>query len=569
MILADLANGRIELFNTTSRERELVRMVPGTRWDAREKRWHAPLSWGSCVALRGVFGDQLEIGPDLQAWAMQERLTRVDPCNELRDKTEYEGDPALFPFQRAGAMFMATGRRVLLADEMGTGKTVQTIAALRILQAWGADPFPALVIAPNSMKHTWKREFEKWLPGVSVCIVQGTAAKRKKAIQENAQVTIINWESLRLHSRLASYGSLRLGPNEGKEKELNDRMYRTVIADEAHHMKNPAAKQTRAAWWIAHHGAEYRFALTGTPIANAPDDLWSLLHFLDADEWPSRTKYIDRYGLQSWNLWGGTSVIGIRPDTREEFFKIIDPRMRRMPKEWVLPQLPPRLYQQRVVEMGKKQADAYKSIRDNLIAELDTGILLATNPLAKLTRLIQFSSAYGEIDEENHLVLTEPSCKINELLEIADELGDEPFVVFAESRQLIDLAYDRLVKENVTCTKVTGEVTGDARDNAILDFQAGRVRAILVTLGAGSEGLTLTRAGHAIFLQRSWSMLKNKQAEARVHRIGSEQHDKILIIDVLAADTVEFSQLEAIGEKGERLEEILRDRDLMRRLLSE
>src|SRR5690606_25052376 len=117
-----------------------------------------------------------------------------------------EGDPDLYPFQRAGVQFLIHARRALLADEMGTGKTVQVAVALREMAAAGMDPFPALVVAPNSVKTVWERELKKWAPDVTVAVVRGSKAARVKAIDSGADVGIVNWETTWRHSRVAGYG---------------------------------------------------------------------------------------------------------------------------------------------------------------------------------------------------------------------------------------------------------------------------------------------------------------------------------------------------------------------------
>ena len=144
---------------------------------------------------------------------------------------------------------------------------------------------------------------------------------------------------------------------------------------------------------------------------------------------------------------------------------------------------------------------------------------------------------------------------------------DEPAVVFAQSRQLIELAAKRLDKEKISYTMIVGGQSADEREASKTSFQDGKVRVILCTIAAGGIGITLTRAGTAIFLQRSWSMVDNAQAEDRVHRIGSEIHDKINIIDILSIGTLEERQRLVLSTKEERLEEVLRDRDTLARLL--
>ena len=315
--------------------------------------WSVPASWATCLALRSTFKNDLVIGPRLTDWAGNELTNRITPANELRDLETLE-DPLnedLFPHQRAGVKFLATARRALLADEPGLGKTAQAIRALKQLQDSGETIFPALIVCPNTLKKNWKREFDKWWPGLDIQIIKGSATQRRKQFDEPAQVFIINWESLRGHSRLAPYGSVALarctecGGHDDKvtenrcevhKRELNGINFKAVIADEIHRSKEPKSKQSRALW-AATGDADIRYALTGTPIANNVLDLWSILHWISPEEWPSKTRWIDRMVNTMINAFGGMMVLGVKPHMEPEFYAALNPRMRRMLKAKVLP----------------------------------------------------------------------------------------------------------------------------------------------------------------------------------------------------------------------------------------
>lgn len=558
-------------------DKDLVRLIPGRKWDGQ--LWSVACSWAACQALRGVFGDRLQIGANLAAWATAERANRIDPSLALRDALDYPGDERLYRFQRAGVQWLQTAQNCLLADDMGSGKGVQ--AAFALGQA--VDATPAIVISPKSVMETWRRELEKWSPHLSVSVVTGPAGKRSKALAPGSDVYIISWDNLRRHSRLAPYGSLRLkhcqecDPEEtGKHstcercaRELNELGFKTVIADEAHYMKDPSSKRTRACWAIQHgKTVTRRWSLTGTPVANHPGDLWALMHGVAPDDFPGRTQFLDRYALLSWNMFGGLDIVGISPQTRDEFFRIVDPRFRRMPKSLVLPDLPPKLFQERLLDMPPTQKRAYLQMAEHLVAEVANGRIMATNPLAQLTRLMQFASATCNLREDGTVEMIEPSCKIDELVEIMEELGDQPFLVSAESRLLIDLTSARLAKLHVPHSLIVGGQSEQIRQQSIDDFQNGRVRACMFTLKAGGVGLTLTRAGYMIRMQRSYNAIDNRQGEDRFHRIGSEIHENVFIIDLVAEGTIEeTSQKLQLFEKSERAEEVLRDRDSLLRLL--
>lgn len=582
MPVAELIDGRV-VINSEYRERELIKLLPGAKWDTVKQTWWAPLSWATCIQLRGIFNEDLKVGPELARWSSNERNTRIAPCLDLRRAEDADIDePGLYPFQRAGVLFLATAGQALCADDMGLGKTVQGI---RTLEQIGDDAYPALVICPNSKKFDWMAEykgtelvggFNFFAPDRRVIVINGGAAARRKQIEavKNGEydVGIINWEGIRLHTRLAGYGSIRLEEGDKLPKELNEVGWKTIIADEAHKAKDPKSKQTRALWWLGDH-ATYRFGFTGTPVANSPEDMWALMRFVSPTEWPTKTKMIERYALQSWSMFGFMEICGLKSETKDELFKILDPRFIRRTKAAVLPQLPPKIPVTRTVELGAKQRKAYEQIRKEMLAELEGGILLATNPLTKMTRLLQFASASGVIQDGN-LVLTDPSCKVDALEEIVQELGEEQAIVFAESRQLIELAYKRLVRAKphglgLSVGMVTGTISPTERSEAIAAFTGGKHRLMLMTLGAGAEGLSFPGCSTAIFLQRSFNAVKNVQAEDRIYGIGRGVEGKSsTIIDVVAKDTIESRVHQVRAEKAEMLEEFARDAETLKAWLA-
>lgn len=572
MPLAELVNDRIEV-KTEYRDRERMKLVPGSRWDTLAQTWWLPLSWAGCVQLRGVFGDQLQVGSGLGGWARTERQGRVDPCMELRtaeDATLTNTDERLRPFQRAGIKFLATAKQACCADDMGLGKTVQAIKALEEI---GDESFPALIVCPNSMKFVWAEEYGTWAPWRRVVVINGSKKQRTEQITAlrdgEYDVAVINWEGLRGHTRIESYSSIRLTDDDKTEKELNDVPLKTIVADEAHRAKDPRAKQTRALWWLG-KSAENRIALTGTPIANSPEDGWSIMRFVSPKEFPAKSRFIDRYALQSWNMFGGLEIVGLKSETKDELFSILDPRFIRRTKEAVLPQLPPKTYITRTVELPPKQRKAYDQLRKEMIAELDSGILLATNPLTRLIRLLQLASAYGEISEDGKVILTDPSCKCDALLEVVEELGDQQAVVFAESKQLINLAAKRLQRAkphgpDIVVSVITGDVDPTTREIERQNFISKKSKIMLMTLATGGTGLSFPGCSTAVFLQRSFNAVYNLQAEDRIHGIGrGVEGEASTIIDIVSRDTAEERVHEVRAEKAEMSEEFVRDKQTLR-----
>ena len=583
------------LITTDWRFKELCKSIPGATWAPKDNVWRMPVSWTGCLALRSTFRSDLEIGPRLTQWAIDELNNRVNPANALRDVEELpegEGFQDLFPHQRAGVKFLATAERALLADEPGLGKTAQAIRALAELQSRGEAVFPALVVCPNTLKKNWQREFAKWWPGVNVQVIKGSAAQRRKQFaEEGVHVYAINWESLRTHSKLGSFGAIALarctecGGHDDKvtearcevhKRELNEINFNTVIADEIHRSKDPKSKQTRALW-AATGNARYRFALTGTPIANDVMDMWAILHWLSPEEWPSKTRWMERMIDTMLNAFGGLMVMGVKPQMEQEFHAAINPRMRRMLKARVLPWLPDMMFERRDIEMSTKQKKAYEQMRDNMIAELEGGdALVASSALTQTTRLLQFASSFAEsvVDEttgEIKTVLAEPSCKVDALMDDikSGDFGNDSVAVCAVSRQLIELLSARLTKDGIEHGLITGAQNEDERQQAVDDFQSGKTKWILFTAQAGGVGITLTAARRLVMLQRPWSLVDHKQALDRIHRIGSEIHDSVVVLDYVTEGTMEERVLQVLDTKADNFEQIVKDKDKLLALLKD
>lgn len=555
------------------RDKDLIKMVPGTRYHRESQTWRAPLQWPSCHAFRGIFRENLVIGPALAAWAEQHVIEWVNPVKEILAQTDYAGDSAQRDFQRVGTAWLKTVGQGLLADEMRLGKTIQVVCALRDLYIdelqMQPSVAPTLIVCPNSVKRGWAREIEKWAPGLRVAVSTGGAAARRKIFKQldegEIDVLVINWEALRLHSRLAGYGSIQLSEKEKISGELN-REWFAVVADEAHRSKEPRAKQTRALW-AASAQSHYRWALTGTPIAKNPGDLWSILHFLNPDEWPGKSRYIDRYCMQTFNPFGGLQITGLNPANEAELRKTLDLRMlRRTQIETGLDT--PTVYERRDVELSAKERKAYNQMRDELVAELENGDqVVGWNPLTKMTRLLQMASATLSADDEGNVSLIDPSSKLDVLMDTLDDIPDEPIVIVSSSRKLLTLAEARLTKAKIPFGSIHGGVTGEARTAFMDAFQAGDLRLMLLQSKAGGEGITLNRSSIMIFLNRPVSMIEEQQVAARIAGFGQTAHT-LLYIDLVTVDTAEEKIFAILAERKESLEEVVRDKDRIRSLLS-
>ncbi len=560
------------LLETEFREKSLIKQVPGARWDNEMRQWHLPITYTACTQLAAVFGKRLTVGDDLKQYALDEFEHRM-ALRKLQQKEwspfkEYEDDYGeLYEIQRTGVRWLQSASSAILADEMGAGKTVQVCAALVGV------PGPHLIICPNSVKRVWVDHIRDWTSFDSI-VVSGGQKTREKQIAEAHEnsIVVMNYELVMKHSRLSPYGSIRLkkcGEHKGDpelkiaqcevhQKELNFVDWNTIVLDEAHRIKSPSAKVTRGVWALK---AQTKWALTGTPIANHPGDFWSILHFINPKEWPSRGTYVDRYCATSWNPFGGVDIIGLNNNTKAEFRKLVDPLMLRRPK----PIDVGKTHMNRYVTLPPKMRKMYNQLRENLIAEVEGGYVTAVNMLVATTRLVQACGATLEQTEEGKYELIMPSPKVDELCGttkrpgIIDDIGDDAsLVVFSASKKLLYLARDAFVKRNISTVMFTGDQDADDRSLAMDMFQAGSVRVILLTTAAGSEGITLHKASNLVFLQRDWSMVKNLQAEDRIHRIGQEA-DNVNIITIITEDTVDERVFGVFNDKVNMLREVTAD----------
>lgn len=577
------------------RFKDLIMSVPSAKF--KKDYFLLSKDWPSMLALKYSLHQHLTITDDLKNWVNEYFNEKINPAYQLRSVVASdEGNPLFYPHQRVDIKFLSTARRAILSNDLGSGKTFSASGTIRHLHEQGEDVFPLLVVCPNSTKISWSRDFNTAFPGRKITVIDGTATKRRKQFKEfqenGGDVIIINWDSVRHHSKLNPFGgtalkrcveckgvdeNVKVTACEAHSKELNEIDFKSVIGDEIHRISDPSTKVSRA-FKAASGDADIRIALSGTPINASPDQLFSALNWLYPEAYPSKVRFIDRFCDTSQNQWGGSTVLGIKKDMEQEFFQGIDPILRRMPKDVILPYLPPVVRVRRDVEMAAKQQKAYDQMKELMVAEYENGeIVRAKSPLSKLLRLSQLASAYGQIElkdvpdpnspipgtlrTEEIVTMSDPSAKLDAFIEDLDDFGDSSVVVFAHHKQLIHLLAKRFDKMDIEYGLITGDQDMYERQAYMDSFQNGHIKYILVTLQAGGTGITLTKADTMVFLQRSYSMIDNIQAEGRAHRIGSEQHDQVTIVDYVTKGTVDEAVIEAINTKKDNLEFILRDKE--------
>lgn len=439
-----------------------------------------------------------------------------------------------YDYQQVAIEKMRAAPYFLLADEMGLGKTVELLCEVR--DAMLIEP-KVLIIAPKSAMSVWEDHVAWILPELPVMSL--TSTQRAKAEDFTYGVLIINPEAL------------------SKMYQLLVHHWDYIIADECHLFKNRKTKRSKA---LKKLRAKRKRAASGTPLVNKPDELWSILNWLNPRQYRSYWRFFEKYVKYITDpAYGYKIIIGAK--NVDELRGEISPFMLRRLKQEVLKDLPEKYYTMVKVDLGSLQMHAYRQMKKESLAWLATHDpeqpLEAPTVLAQLTRLRQFADAYAKFDDDYGKVqLSEPSSKLDAMMDILEDT-DQPVVIFSQFEQMISLASRRIEKLNIGFAQLTGKTPQAARGGIIKQFQEGRGKVLLATMQTGGVGITLTAASTAIFLDRSWSPAMNLQAEDRLHRVG--QKNAVQIINIQARGTVDEKVEKKLEWKWNMIKEILGD----------
>lgn len=482
----------------------------------------------------------------------------------------------------------------LIADDMGLGKTVQGILLDKRKRELYADTYQGrmvtIVVAPLSVLDVWERHLRLCHPELKVYTVDPKArhvfARHiRNAAKGNSEydVFICHWDAIR-HPDLTG--------------DLQRVKWFHVIADEVHRAKNRKAQQTVA---LKKMRTKHKLGLSGTPADDKPDDFYSILNWLYPSVFTSYWRFFNYHCIVVHHDESGTSCgclkekgHGHKRPYREvvgtanvdELKEQIAPYYVRRLKEDVLKELPGKYYTTIQVDLTQQQRRAYNEMRKSMLAWVGTQEdqpVAAPVVVSQLTRLQQFACAYGQLETvikrrrdvrdcedsrckragkcQGHkmevLRLTDPSSKLDAVMQLVEDNPGKQLVVFGQSKQTINLLAERLRKKNITVGVLTGDTPQSERGKLVEDFQSGKLQMFVGTIKAGGEGITLTAASTMVFLDRAWSPSKNRQAEDRLHRIGQE--NAVQVIDIVARDTVDLGRLQKIKLKWSWIKAILGD----------
>jgi SNF2 family DNA or RNA helicase len=402
----------------------------------------------------------------------------------------------LRPYQEEGFRWLArlayAGAGACLADDMGLGKTLQALALLLLRGADG----PALVLAPASVTPNWLAEARRFAPTLN-CTLFGSG-DRASTIRDAGPFDVI----------VASYGILAT-----EAELLASRPWHTLLLDEAQAIKNQQTIRSQA---VMDMRADFRLALTGTPLENHLGELWNLFRFLNPGLLGSRERFENRFAQPIERLKDRAAMANLK--------RVISPFILRRTKQEVLPDLPPATEITLKVPMEPAERAFYEAVREQALRTLEDIGQEATARVRVLAEIMRLRRACC------HPSLLVPDCglsgsKMAEFLRLAAELRDNRhralvFSQFVDHLALLRVALD---KAGITYQYLDGSTPIAEREAAVRRFQGGEGDLFLISLKAGGTGLNLTAADYVIHMDPWWNPAVEDQASARAHRIGQDR----------------------------------------------
>jgi superfamily II DNA or RNA helicase len=451
----------------------------------------------------------------------------------------------LYPYQQQGAMHLAFGRRAMLADDMGLGKTVQAIAASALLKEM-RDIQKALIVCPASLKHQWAREIQRFT-NLPVTVVEGGQVDRRHLYQSSGFFKIINYELVRYDFDEI----VKFHPD-------------LIILDEAQRIKNWRAKTAQLVKALP---SRYAFVLTGTPLENRLDELYSIFQFLDSRILGPLWHFNDRFFELEKRESGTYKVLGYK--NLDQLRALIAPYILRRTRDEVLKDLPERIDNNFFVEMTDPQWRAYNEFRDQVAKLLSVARRRPLTPkeqeilLFCLVKMRLICNALALHDKEIPVEKSpETGPKLGELGEILEEQiasNGGKAVVFSQWATMLALTEPVIVRAGLGYVKLTGDVPSARRGDLIQRFFDDPACRVFLSTDAGGVGLNLQAANLVINLDLPWNPAVLEQRIARAHRHG--QKSSVQVINLVAKDTIEERMLDTLAAKKNVFATIFGDED--------
>lgn len=462
--------------------------------------------------------------------SFNEFLAEISSPGVNKFKLPKDLETVLREYQKHGYQWMRTlasyGFGGILADDMGLGKTLQSIAyiASMLPEAKGKN-LPMLIVCPSSLTYNWLGEFMKFSPGTEAVIIDGTQKERAKLLNELNGIDVV----------ITSYMLLR------RDIHLYEKMlFHTIFFDEAQAFKNPVTQTAKAVLKLQ---ADHRFALTGTPVENSIEELWSIFRVV----FPGLFKGLKNYS----NL------------TRKTIARRSRPFLLRRMKEDVLEELPGKVESIDTSELLPEQKKLYAAylakLRHKTLKHLDKDTIRKNRIkiLSGLTRLRQIC-CHPALFVDGY---EGSSAKFEQLLKIIAEarISGRRVLIFSQFTKMLGLIGKELGHQGIPFFYLDGQTPPDERVEICNRFNEGERDFFLISLKAGGTGLNLTGADTVILYDLWWNPAVEEQAADRAHRMG--QKNTVQVIKLIARGTIEEKMNELQDRKRNMIEEIIEEKD--------
>lgn len=422
-------------------------------------------------------------------------------------------------YQERAIEFILNHENSALFLDMGLGKTVITLTALYSMLFDRFTATRVLVIAPLTVAwNTWSLEAEKWehLQGLKISKILGTAAERRKALQEDAEIYVINRENV-----------------VWLVKELKTWPFDVVVIDELSSFKSNQSKRFKALKYVRPY-IDHVIGLTGTPASNSMMDLWAEMYLVDQGERLGKTLtwYRSNYFKPGWSNGYVVYKWQLLPGAKDIITeKLSDISVSMSAQDYL--SLPDKVETDIFIDLDSKALKAYQQLEREALTTVDDTEIEGINAAAIMSKLLQASN--GFLYDETHAVHRLHSAKLEALEELIEQ-AQSPVLVFYEFKA--DL--DDLVK-----FKGARQLSGP---KDIEDWNAGKINILLAHPASAGYGLNLQEGGHiVVWYGLTWSLEQYQQANARLYRQG--QKDTVFIYHILAKGTADEDVKKALEDK--------------------
>jgi superfamily II DNA or RNA helicase len=483
------------------------------------------------IHIEQAVHDYLRNQQDIEAVQQQKRWF-LDQVEQGTRSLNVLSTP-LYGYQEEGVLHLSFGRRALLADDMGLGKTIQAIAAAALLKQL-RDIQHVLVVTPASLKHQWAREIGRFT-SLSVQVIEGNPIQRRQLYRDLHFFNIINYELVRFD-----------------EEEITRREFDLVILDEAQRIKN---WRTKTADKVKRLRSPYAFVLTGTPLENRLDELYSVFQFIDPTILGPLWRFNQRYYETERRPSGSYKVLGYKG--LDELRHRIAPYVLRRVRDQVLLDLPERIDSNFFVEMTDPQWRAYDEYEQRVAKLMAQARRRPLTPeehqilLGCLIKMRLICNALALHDPEIAPQDREKTApKLRELREILDEeiaSNGHKAILFSQWSKMLALTEPVLEKLKLGWVKLTGDVPTKNRGALIEQFFEDPQCKVFLSTDAGGVGLNLQAASMVVNLDLPWNPAVLDQRIARAHRHG--QRHTVNVVNLIAQGTIEERMLDTLAAK--------------------